>query len=93
VEETAPVITTVVEERGEKHMVERYIAKINPKSRLSYIRKALHNVLGVRVAAVRNDCTVVMYSEDTNVDDVLATISVIRRQLEQSLLNKCGCQN
>jgi hypothetical protein len=55
--------------------------KIGEKSRLAYIPKALHAVLGNNVRVTPDRCAVLLFAENTSMDDVLKSLEIIKSDL------------
>lgn len=51
------------------------------KSRLAYIPKALHAILGDNPKATPNRAAVLLFNENTSIDDALKSLDIIKRDL------------
>jgi len=54
---------------------------INEKQHLAYIPKALYEVLGPSVRATPNRVAVLLFSENTSIDDALKSLNIIKADL------------
>ena len=58
-----------------------FIIKINRKERLAYIPKAIHDILGDNPRATPNRAAVLLFAENTSLDDALESLDIIKRDL------------
>ena len=55
--------------------------KAHPVNRIIYLPKELYKILGPEIKAVPNRTAVLCYSKDTAIEDVLASVEIIRADL------------
>ncbi len=58
--------------------------KISEKSRLAYIPKRIHDILGNNPTATPNRAAILLYSENTTIDSALRSLDIIKRDLQHA---------
>lgn len=59
--------------------------KIHPVTKIMYLPKELHKILGHEVTAIPNRTAILLYNKETSIDDVLAGIQIIQADLKHAL--------
>ena len=62
--------------------------KVNPTARTAYLPKEVFNVLGASATAVTSREVVILFPQNTQLEDVLKSLQIVAEDLEYQQLKK-----